>query len=114
MALPKSPVNHNFTAYRGQPWNQNLRCKKAGEVMDLTGYTAEMQIRPSENSARLTAQVHAEVTGVDGLISLALTQDETAGIVPGIYVYDLKMINPKGIARYWMIGKFSIKGRVTA
>ena len=80
---------------------------------DMTGYTAVAEIRPSENSPVLTADLHAEVTGVEGLVSLALTPEQTAAVKPGFYVYDVKTVSPTGKTRYWMKGQFLFVGRVS-
>ena len=111
------PIIQNFTCYKGQSWCQNLRFKVVdGETKttwDMTGYTAKAEIRPSENSPKLTADLHAEVTGVEGMISLALTPEQTAATKPGFYAYDLKTISPTGKIKYWLKGQFLFSGRVT-
>ena len=118
MAKPTLPIEKDFVCYKGQSWTQSIRYYiKSGDtrtVWNMTGFTAKAEIRPSENSPVLTADLHANVTGVDGLVSLALTPEETAEIKPGFYYYDVRTIQPNGKTRYWLKGQFLVIGRVTA
>ena len=114
---PKFPKTQHFTAYRGQSWNRNLRYKvvsgQTRTTWDMTGYTAKAEIRPAENSPHLSADLHAEVTEVEGMVSLALTEEQSAALTPGVYSWDLKTISPTGKVKYWLRGKFNIIGRTT-
>lgn len=109
------PVEYNLRCYKGQDYYQNLRYKhkKTGAVYPLTGYTAKAQIRAYDNAEKLIAEMICSVTGVEGIISLALTAEQTAGIRPGVYRWDLRTIDANGRARYWIKGKFTVLGRVT-
>ena len=117
------PIIANFMIYKGKPFCQNLRFKKTeidpqtGKpvkvIYPLTGWTAKAEIRPSDNSPVLTAEMVVNVTEAEGMISLALTAEQTAAIKPGVYYWDLRTEKPNEIPNYWMRGQFLVSGRVT-
>lgn len=113
----KRPVRQDFICWKGQSWNRNLRFKvgtgSQQTTKDLTGWTAKAEIRPEQNSDTLSAEIHANVTGTDGMISLGLLADETAQLWPGDYSWDLRTVEPNGEVKYWLYGKFTVKGRTT-
>lgn len=109
----KRPVRQDLICYKGQHWNRNLRFEVGDEIKDLTGWQAFAEIRPEENSDTLSAEMHVGVTGVDGMISLALLAEQTAELWPDVYYWDLKTIEPNGEIKYWLYGKFYVDGRVT-
>lgn len=111
----KRPVRVDLICWKGKAWQRNLRYKwtTSKETVDLTGWTAKVDIRPDENSDTLCAEMYAGVTGVDGMISLALRPEQTAQLWPGTYHYDLKTIDENGEPDYWIYGKFIVKGRTT-
>ena len=108
------PVDVNLTVYKGQAWNRNLRFTyDSGDIYDLTGCIARAQIRARENADKLVAEFIVGVIGVDGLISLALTHEQTAALLPGTYVWDLRITKPNDQPKYWIRGKVRVIGRVT-
>ena len=117
------PERYDLACYKGQSFSQPLEFKQktidpqtGKEVLvtyPLTGYTAKAEIRPSENSPVLIAEMVVNVTEVDGLVSLALTADMTASMKPGIHYWDMYTIKPNGKRQYWAKGKFMVIGRVT-
>jgi hypothetical protein len=113
----RKPTKRDFIAWRGTNWNRNVRIYvKSGDIRtlkDLTGWTAKAEIRPEENSDTLSAEMHVGVTGVDGLISLALLPEQTAGMLDDVYYWDLKTVDDTGETRYLLYGKFYLKGKVT-
>jgi hypothetical protein len=68
-----------------------------GEIMDLTGYTVVCQIR------RSYATIYAVQMTVDnsqfssGVITITLSNAETAGLFPTRWVYDVDIIDTNGI-----------------
>ncbi len=116
------PERYDLTCYRGQSFCQNLYFKQkeidpeTGEetlvTYPLTGYTAKAEIRPSENSPKLIAEMVVNVTEIDGLISLALPQAQCGGIPEGVYYWDL-YTEHNSKRQYWIKGKFLMIGRVT-
>ena len=81
--------------------------------MDLTGCVVKAQIRPAENSPRLTAAFDVDVEPAAGHVQLVLESEITAGILPGIYVWDMKLTNADGEDMYYIYGRVVVTGRVT-
>ena len=107
------PVTQNLYCYKGQTYQQHFYFKDTKKApIDLSGLTAKAQIRPAENSETLTAELHAVVFGPEGKISLGLNDAETAALLPGVYMWDLKVSGDDRV-RYWLRGKFIVSGRVT-
>lgn len=66
----------------------------AGSAIDLTGYTAESQMRKSYYSSSATT-INAEVTGTsNGEVTISMTAPNTANVTAGRYVYDVKITSP--------------------
>lgn len=68
----------------------------AGQIIDLTNYTAAMQIRNSYESSTpvlslTTSNGGISITGNQGKISILATAIQTAAITAGSYVYDLEI-----------------------
>jgi hypothetical protein len=89
-----------------------------GDAIDLSDYTARMQVRVDYTSDQkiieLTTQ-NAGITlgGVDGTILLQLSATDTAGLPSGNYVYDLEVESLSGIVTRLIEGRFDITPEVT-
>lgn len=103
---------YNFTMDQGSTWTLSLIYKDPnGDPIDLTGYTAKMQLRSKSNSstAVLTLATGGDgitITPLTGTISLYATDEQTGLIASGFYVYDLELDNGGAITRL-------IQGQVT-
>lgn len=111
----KMPISCDLTLYKGQTYSQNVRfiSKTTGDPIQLDGITAKAQVRPSLNSEKLTADLHATVFADEGKISLSQDSAETAQIDPGFYVWDMRMTDADGDVKYCLRGHFLVTGRVT-
>jgi hypothetical protein len=71
-----------------------------GDPLNITGYTANSQIRKSYASTSATQAFAADVTNpANGIITLSMTAQQTANIKYGRYVYDVEIINNDVIYR---------------
>lgn len=59
-----------------------------GNVVDLSGYTANSQIRKTYSSSNAVA-FGTSLDAANGVITLSLTDSQTANLVAGRYVYDV-------------------------
>jgi len=84
-----------------------------GDVYDLTGYTANSQIRKSYYSSNATATFAASISSNSGTITLSLTSATTANINPGRYVYDTTITNTNGEVTRVLEGVVDVSPRVT-
>lgn len=63
-----------------------------GTVADLTGFTAKFQIRPTVTSNTLTLEIIPTIDVPTGVVTLALTPTQTAGLITG-FVYAVELTN---------------------
>ena len=64
----------------------------SGEVLNLTGYTAELaQIRKTYSSSTVSATFSTSINASAGQVTLSLTDTQTSGLESGRYVYDLNI-----------------------
>lgn len=108
---------YDTTMNQGDTWRRNLKWNdSAGDPMDLTGYTARMQLRTSVDSV----DVVIELTTGNGRITITLpnqidveiSAEDTALIDPGSYKYDLEMIAGTDVHKL-LRGKIKVIAEVT-
>jgi hypothetical protein len=92
-------VTYNTTIDQGADWFINFTYENpAGTPVNITGYTAALQIRtsPLAKTAVLTLEDGdgITITGVSGLIACHATAEQTALITNGKYAYDLEITSP--------------------
>lgn len=103
---------YNFTIDQGSTWTLQLVYNDPnGAPINLSGYTAKMQLRSKFNSsdAVLTLATGGQgitINGPTGTINLVATDEQTGAIASGFYVYDLELENGGAITRL-------IQGQVT-
>lgn len=69
-----------------------------GDALNLSGYTANSQIRKwytSTNAISFSTAINVD----SGVISLTLTANQTASLSSGRYVYDVEITNGSTISR---------------
>lgn len=90
----------------------------AGALVNVTGYTARMMVRPSLASATVsldmtTANGMIVLGGAAGTIQLLVSATATAGLGVGGYVYDLELVSGVGVVRRLLKGAITVDGEVT-
>lgn len=109
---------YNFTIDQGSNWNLNVIYKdENGAVINLTGYTAAMQLRQNYNSdaadlTLTTSNGGIVITGAQGKLVLAATAAQTGALESGNYVYDLE-ITSGGVVTRILQGQITVAGEVT-
>ena len=83
-----------------------------GDNFDLTGYTANSQIRKSYYSSNAAATFATSINTGDATITLQLTAQQTSAMAPGQYVYDT-IINYNGTVTRVLEGLATVSPRVT-
>ena len=63
----------------------------AGDILDLTGYTATAQMRKTYSSSSLSATFTTSISAVAGQVTISLTDTQTSALEAGRYVYDLNI-----------------------
>ena len=109
---------YNITAEQGATFNRVLTWRdSASALINLTGYTARMQVRTDYASTStilsLTTQ-NGQITlgGAAGTITLLVSATDMAALSSGSFVYDLEMINGATITRL-VQGTFVVNAEVT-
>jgi hypothetical protein len=110
---------YNITADQGATFVRQLTWRDpAGSAIDLTTYTARMQVRPSVDAAGAavleltTENGRIALGGTAGTINLTVAATAMAEIPADTFVYDLEMVNGSIVTRL-VQGSFNVRGEVT-
>jgi hypothetical protein len=109
---------YNGTINQGSDWFLTLIYKdSSGTAINLTGYTANMQLRVNANSttANLTLSTGSgiTITGATGTIAIHATATQTAALLAQNYVYDLEIRSSGGIVTRLIQGTLNVSAEVT-
>jgi len=110
---------YNFVMDQGATFTlQMVYQNGAGVPINLTGYTAKMQLRlkygaPDPAALTLTTENGGlTINGPTGTISILATDEQTLALDPALYVYDLDIISGGTIERLVM-GQVTVRAEVT-
>lgn len=118
-------VEFNFTGKyavdQGADWFATFIYQDpAGTPINLTGYTAALQVRsfPQDTTAVMTLTTENGGIGIDDLIgqlNIHATNEQTRVIDEGYYVYDLEVtdVNNGGVVTRLSQGQMEISAEVT-
>jgi hypothetical protein len=111
------PGKYNIVCPQGSTFNQQLTWTIDNDPVDLTGYTARMQVREKHISnvynLNLTTENGGIVLGDDeGTILLTASATDTSEIIAKEYVYDLELDSGGEVLRL-IEGKFIVTPEVT-
>lgn len=88
-----------------------------GVPVNLTGYSARMQVRATVSSAStifsLTSPSNITLGGTAGTITIVITAAATAAATAGDYVYDLELVSGSGVVTRLLQGCFVLDAEVT-
>jgi hypothetical protein len=110
---------YDITIDQGATWTLALTYKDGeGAVVDLSGYTAKMQIRPFARSSKVILERSTEAEtivlgGAAGTVSVTATAAETGALKPGVGVYDLELYSPIATTIRLLQGDVTISAGVT-
>lgn len=112
-------VAYNIVIDQGADWFFNVTYDQPdGTPVNLTGYTAAMQLRsyPNAPQAVLTLTTDAGIT-IDaeaGTLALHATNEQTAAVDEGSYYYDLEITAPgTGVITRLIQGQAEVSAEVT-
>ncbi len=109
---------YNTTIDQGSVWSVVLVYTDSNNTpVNLTGYTAAMQLRQNYNSATAdltltTANGGITIVGATGTITITATAAQTGALDPGFYVYDLELTSGSNISRL-IQGQLTVAEQVT-
>lgn len=137
-------TRHDLTVRQGETWSYVYTYRdSAGDLIDLTGYSARMAIKRAATDAE-TAQAYLS-TGADadggtialggalGTVTLSMTATETSGLLSDVditalippamraaysekkeeFVYDLELVDGSGNVTRVLEGRFLVRRGVT-
>lgn len=113
-----TPGKYNMVCPQGATFNQQLTYSINAVEVDLTGYTARMQVRESHTSTTAKVNLTTEnggitLGGIAGTVSLLIPSSQTSALVAKEYVYDLELISPSQDVIRLIEGKFIVTPEVT-
>lgn len=104
---------------QGATYNLVLTWRNPDQTpINLTGYTARMQVRKSKTAADTLLSLTTEngritLGGSLGTIMFDVPADVTATLQPGQWVYDLELVNASGQVTRLIEGPCTVDGEVT-
>ena len=114
-----NPGRYNITVYQGTTFQLSPVWKVDNLPVDLTGYTADMQVRQFVDSTSILVELSTTngkivIDAAIGQVNLTLTAAQTAALTPaGSYVYDLNLTSPGGYVYKILQGSFIVNASVT-
>lgn len=111
-------VSYNVTIDQGATWYLNVEYDNPnGTPVNLTSYTAALQIRSLPESATAVLSLSTgsgiTITGATGLVAISATATQTRAIDEGTYYYDLEITSPAGVVTRLVQGQAVVTPEVT-
>jgi len=111
-------TTYDLLIEQGATFSQLITYKEAGVAINLTGYTARLQVRSTLESASTvveltTANGRIALGGAAGTITLTISATDTAALTSGRGVYDLELVSGGGIVTRLLQGVATISRNVT-
>jgi len=111
-----NPGTYNFNLYQGADWDRTFTITQSGTALNLTGYTARMQVREAADSTayllNLTSGTGITLGGTAGSVAVAITSAQSSAIDAGSYAYDLELLSGSQVTRL-LQGAVNVSGNVT-
>lgn len=85
----------------------------AGEILELSGYTAAAQMRKTYSSSSASATFSTSIAELAGQVTISLTDAQTSAIEAGRYVYDLNITSGAGLVTRVIEGQAIVTPGVT-
>lgn len=114
-----TPASNDFTVHQGDDEILSITYQDpAGDAIDLSGYSAQMQVRETVKSTSTvldlsTSGGEISITGGTGLIEVTIDKTTSTALTPGTYKYDLQIASGAGIRSTILKGDFTVNAEVT-
>jgi hypothetical protein len=114
-----SAAIYNATIDQGATFSLTVVYKdENGVAINLTGFTAALQIRQSYSDAAALVTLSSPSNGIaitplTGTIVITMTAAQTGSLDEGYYVYDLEITSSGGIVTRLIQGQFTVSPEVT-
>ena len=108
----------NFVCPQGSTFKRTLLYTIDNVPVDLSGYSARLQVREAYYSADpllslATSGSGITISGSSGSISLYVSSTATDSLPAGTHVYDLELINPSAEVDRLIQGEWTVTPGVT-
>jgi len=111
------PGRYNYRIVQGDTFQNTPVWKINSTPVNVTGYSALMQIRKAVGGTLLLelSDTNGRITvgTVDGSFALYISPTDTASIQSGEWVYDLQVTAPDSTVTTLLQGGFSVTAQVT-
>jgi hypothetical protein len=112
------PGRFNFSLIQGYTFNTSPAWKINNSYVNVTGYSAKMQVRQAVTSTSVilemsTANGRIVAGTTDGKFTITLSATNSAALPPGNYIYDLDITSPSGTTTTLLTGGFAVVAQVT-
>lgn len=110
---------HHFIIEQGATFKHTLTLKDSADALiNLTGYTAEMDLRKTQDASTEVATFTVDngrltLGGSAGTIIIEMSASDTANLSVGDGVYDLDLQSAGGQVDRLLEGTFSVRGNVS-
>lgn len=116
----QKPGKLDLEMWQGASWDYTITWTSGGTAIDLTNYSARMQVRDSYDASSVifarTAGSGITLGGTAGTIFLEANAVETAALPSrpdGAYIYDLELVSAGTVVTRLVEGAFTIYPEVT-
>lgn len=111
-----TPGRYNFICPQGSTFSKQITYSTNETPINLTGYTARMQVREKYTSTNaivsLTSGNGITLGGSAGTITINISAATTTTLVAKEYVYDLELVSGSTVTRI-LEGRFLVTPEVT-
>ncbi len=112
------PGQYDILAPQGATFNETFTYKLGGSPVNLTSYTARMQVRKTPSSDIKILDLTTEngaitLGGVAGTITVNVTATAMAAVQANKYRYDLEVVSAGGVVTRLLEGVFLVTAEVT-
>ena len=110
---------HHFIIEQGATFQNTLTLKDSADaVINLTGYSAEMDLRKNQDDTTevitlTVANSRVVMGGAAGTIKLVISASDTSALTVGDGVYDIELTDADGKVDRILEGTYSIRGNVS-
>ena len=110
-------ATYDFEAGQGETFDRTVTWKIDNVAVNMTGYTARMQVRKTHRSTSpivsLTQASGLTLGGSAGTIQIVISATATAALTAGRYVYDLELVSAGGVVTRVIKGSIEFTPEVT-
>tara|TARA_R100001015_G_C4532075_1_gene98220 strand:+ start:108 stop:446 length:339 start_codon:yes stop_codon:yes gene_type:complete len=106
---------YNFTLEQGSTFSRQITVQENSSALNLTGYTARMQMRSTHDSSSIALTFTTTIASPasNGIINLTATASNSSAVEEGMYVYDLEIESSGGVVTRLMEGTVTVTPEVT-